>query len=121
LGLDDDGIHAEAPAAGIAPEGNSPGRKGLGKQPEGIRVSRKGQVLTGVGKGAQPGRFRDDSRIVSHIHNHRLIDLKAQEGRRGGRFIIVGSLNIRGALHAGGNGGEGIGAVDIDKVPGLEA
>ncbi len=117
--MNDDGIHAAAPHAGIAPEGNRPGREGPSKEVKG-RI-RGHQILARIGKGAQPRRFRGEPHVIGHRHGHRLIHRKAEEGRRRGRFIIIGRLDIRRALHARGDRRKRIGAVAIHRAPGLEA
>ena len=119
LGLDDDGIHAADRTTGIAPEGNGPGREGSRKQAEGC--IRGHEIRTGIGKSAQPRWFRGETHVMSDRHGDGLIDRKAKESRSGSRLIIIGGSNIGGALHAGGDGGKGIGTVNIDGAPALEA
>ncbi len=62
LGLDDDGIHAEAPTADIATEGNGPAGEGPNIQVEGC--IRRHKIRVGIGKGGQPGGFRGDTNVT---------------------------------------------------------
>ena len=57
---------------------------------------------------------------MGHIHCHGFIDRKAEEGRRGGPFVIVVGSNIRGSLHTRRDRFKGIGAVAIHRAPSLE-
>ncbi len=54
-------------------------------------------------------------------NGHGLIDIKVEESGLRGSLIIVGGLDIGRALQAGGDGRQGIGAVDIDRATDLKA
>ncbi len=57
---------------------------------------------------------------MGHIDGHGLIHSKAEEGVRGGLLVIVLGLDIRGALHTGGNPGKRKASVIINEPPNLE-
>ena len=58
---------------------------------------------------------------MGDIHRYRLIDCKTEKGHIGRRFVIIGGSDVGGSLHARGDRRNNIGAVDIDRVPGLKA
>ncbi len=58
---------------------------------------------------------------MGDIHGYGLIDRKAKEGGIGRCFVIIRRSDICRSLHESGHCRKGIGAVDIDCAPGLEA